>query len=59
MSKYKVAEGTQVNHGGVLYGEGETLEADEQTAQEWVARGYVAEVEDKPKKGKKGGDGGS
>lgn len=42
--RYKVADGTQVYYDGTVYVDGETLEAPEAVAQEWVVRGYVTEA---------------
>lgn len=42
--RYLVADGTQVHHGGRLYGAGEELEAHADEAVEWLAREWVTPV---------------
>jgi hypothetical protein len=44
MAAYKVAQGTQVHHDGVTYGEGETFEATPGAASMWLSAGWVTEV---------------
>ena len=43
--RYVVADGTQINHDGRLYEAGDTLDAPEAVAEQWLARGYVTEKE--------------
>lgn len=53
MNTYRVSEGTQVNHDGTVYGEGDLLEVDAATAQPWLDGGLLEEVDpsaDKPDK---------
>lgn len=40
---YVVADGTQVHHDGRVYEAGETLDAPDAAAEQWLARGYVTE----------------
>lgn len=48
--EFRVADGTQVNHGGVLYAAGETFKADPDDVKEAIQREYVAPVAAKPTK---------
>ena len=41
--RYTVAPGTQVHHDDRLYEAGESLDAPEAVAEQWLARGYVTE----------------
>lgn len=51
MAVYRVAAGTQVNANGVVYGPGETFEADEAEVASALRASWVAPVEaDRPAK---------
>ncbi len=51
MTRWQVAEGTQVNRGGEVYAEGDEFDAPDAAVVEEVARGWVSKVE--PKKAAK------
>lgn len=44
MATYRVAQGTQIHHDGVVYGQGETLEAEPEQARIWLQGDWVSEV---------------
>lgn len=53
MSRYVVAEATQVNADGKVHGAGETVDLDDETAAPLVASGTVTPAGDKAKARKK------
>jgi len=51
VATFMVSPGTQVNHGGVVYGPGETFEADEADVASALRACWVAPVQtDRPAK---------
>ena len=42
MGTYRVAQGTQVHHEGVVYGQDESFTASPEQVKAWLAEGWVA-----------------
>ncbi len=47
MTSYRVSDGTQVHHEGVLHGAGEVLQVSAEVAEPWLAAGWVRPVDTK------------
>jgi hypothetical protein len=44
VTAYRVAEGTQLNHEGCIYGGGSTVHAEPHAASTWLSAGWVTEA---------------
>jgi len=47
MTSYRVSDGTQVHHDGVVHDAGEVLQVSPEVAEPWLAAGWVQPVDAK------------